>query len=374
MSLRRKSCDGCFRARRKCDLTYPTCRDCERRGKHCEYAYPPQLEVNPVDQLQDGDPQKTASLETTAPSSRRSFRVAKQWREQPAVKYTRPERLQLSLGTPKFPEPQGHLQPPVGYDAALPRRPGRFAWVYDQIRDTPYMFAMQAESHFIHRSLIEQYFPRTLRAAFGFCAATTTMTDMNKDFLFKAIDAEVTDLLAVRQDTTLLDGLATLQAAVLYQIIRLFRGGWQQRYVAEQQEYLVRSYALTLLRRSSSSSFSSSPSSSRNFDTWLLEESIRRTVMFAFKIYTMYWSLRRQVCFEIEGLNLLPVSTSPELWEKEGRELFGGHEDPDAVMTHEEFTRMMGAKKSLDGEAPFQKLLVLGCKEKLDGAVLESLG
>lgn len=371
MSLRRKSCEWCFKARRKCDLTYPTCRACERRGKQCEYAYPPQqssyADIN--DLLENEAPQKTAGpLSPQTLTSSRPSKAAEQWHLQAGQ--ARSQSMQRRLGTPEFPSPQGHLKPPESVDTVTPNGFSRLAWVYDQIRDAPNMFAKQAETLFIHRELLEQHFPRPLRAAFGICAATATMNDMNNSFMFRAIDAEVTDLLAARHDTNLLDGLVLLQAAVLYQIIRLYRGGWQQRLVAEQQEFLVRSYALTILSRADAE-LQHAP---RTWETWILFESVRRTVMMAFKIYTLYWSLQKQICFEIEGLNLLPVSTRPELWSTEGKELYNGQGDPDAVMAHEEFTIMMRQKDSLEPTAPFQKLLILGCKQKVWDSVLENLG
>jgi hypothetical protein len=41
MSLRRRSCDRCFKARRKCDLGYPVCQRCQKQNKNCRYNYPP---------------------------------------------------------------------------------------------------------------------------------------------------------------------------------------------------------------------------------------------------------------------------------------------------------------------------------------------
>lgn len=37
MSLRRKSCEACFKGRRKCHLSYPTCKRCHNNQKTCHY-------------------------------------------------------------------------------------------------------------------------------------------------------------------------------------------------------------------------------------------------------------------------------------------------------------------------------------------------
>lgn len=40
---RRKSCQACKKARRRCDLARPTCQRCAQRNIHCHYPYAPPL-------------------------------------------------------------------------------------------------------------------------------------------------------------------------------------------------------------------------------------------------------------------------------------------------------------------------------------------
>jgi hypothetical protein len=182
--------------------------------------------------------------------------------------------------------------------------------------------------------------------------------------MFKAIDAEVADLLAPPRPTkrTSVDDLVTLQAAVLYQTIRLYHGELEQRMTAEQQEFMLRSYALNVLRRADVEL----QEASRTWEMWILAESIRRTVVVVFKLYTMYWAFKKQVCFEIDGLNALPVSMSPELWRLEGKAAFAEHPAPDTVLTHDDFTRIWGGKVTVGtvGVDPFHDMLLLGCKRR----------
>jgi hypothetical protein len=53
--------------------------------------------------------------------------------------------------------------------------------------------------------------------------------------LFHSLDAEIAELLSPAPMSTILEDLVRLQAAVLYQIIRIFFGGLEQRIVAERQ-------------------------------------------------------------------------------------------------------------------------------------------
>lgn len=337
MSLRRRSCNACFRSRRKCDLGYPVCGYCGKTSKPCEYAYPPTADAT-EENVED-------PLQAAASPRRTGFGTG--W-------LVRREQLEARLGPAWSPGSLGDVHPVEGI--------GRWKFVHEQMRDYPLQFATQAETMFIHRSLLEEHdFPKALRAAFGICAASLSLTERSKPVMFKAIDAEVRDLLAPPQHTkrTLLDDLVTLQAAVLYQTIRLYHGALEQRVIAEQQEFMLRSYALGVLRRADAEL----QAASQTWEMWILAESIRRTVVVVFKLYTMYWAFRKGVCFEIEGLNVLPVSMSPELWRTEARGAFKNHPRPDEVLTHDDFTKIWAGRGGL-GVDPFQDMLLLGCRRR----------
>lgn len=262
-----------------------------------------------------------------------------------------------------------------GFLGELPpvRGAGRWQLVHEMIEEFPLAFATKAETIFINRSQLEDHMSRPLRSAFGICAGSLSMTERSKPFLFKAIDAEVADLLSPKGERTLLDDLATLQAAVLYQTIRLYHGAVEHRITAERQEFLLRSYALTVLHRADIEL----QHSSRTWEMWILAESIRRTVLIVFKLYTMYWAFKNGVCFEIEGLQVLPVAICPQLWRPEAKEGFYEHPDADIVLTHEDFTNAYGANPPI-GVDPFHDMLLLGCKqrpgENLDGFAQTAVG
>ncbi|KAK0654878.1 hypothetical protein B0T16DRAFT_361869 [Cercophora newfieldiana] len=299
MSLRRQSCDRCHQERRKCDLVYPKCRRCQKAGKTCHFPYPPrprQAQQHP----QSGQPL------TLSPHTRSNVETA-------------------------VVSPMPALLP----EASLP-------WVYNVLRQSPLIFASHGSNLFIHKSLFPQNAtPRPLLTAFTLCAACTALTPMNRSLFFQALDVQVKDLIesmTANQPNSLLDDLARLQAAVLYQIIRLFyrADGFptfqlehpsqrqEDPYIPdielETQEYSVRAFALRLLHRVNNiRSSSPSPDSGAQTQTWeeyLLAESIRRTVFVAFKIYTVYTALRYGWCVESAALELLPVSKKPaRAWE-----------------------------------------------------------
>lgn len=136
--------------------------------------------------------------------------------------------------------------------------------------------------------------------------------------------------------------------------------------LAERQEYLVRSYALKLLQLSNTE-LRDTP---RTWETWILAESIRRTVYIAFKLYTSYSMSRYGLCSEIQAMNMLPISTNSGLWystEREGRQV----PVRDDVMTYKDFAEFYGRTPRRIVE-PFERLIIVGCKrriEQVDGIV-----
>ena len=358
MSLRRKSCDHCFRARQKCDLAYPACERCQRTVKECHYLYPGPAHLPMRDDIFSVD-------NATIVSSAMGGAASSDWSSHPVeVKgkhyvYNSPHQFDHSsalqsnqIRQRSIPRILGHLGelPPVaGYVASM-------AWIFDQIRNYPLAFAEQAETEFIHKTMYQNSCPRPLRAAFGICTGLFSLSERNQALLFQALDTEISELLVPGSTCSLIENLARLQAIVLYQIIRLFYGRLEQRVVAERQEFLVRSYALTLLQRVDTE-LRNAP---RIWETWIFAESIRRTVFMSFKLYTIYSAFKYKACAEIRAMNMLPVSTIQGSWNS--RDTYLKSLDQDQTTTHRDFAAVW-AKAGWREVAPFERFLLIGCKE-----------
>ena len=352
MSIRRKSCEPCFRGRRKCDLAYPVCERCQKNSKACHYVYPPQLPMRDDTITLLGS---TITQSVTGVASSYSVSYPRHHKQkgdgyEPQFQLDRSLTRQLNkLQCPSIPKLLGHLgelEPVVGKE--------NWAWVFGQIQNCPLAFATQAETVFIHKSLYPDSFPRPLRAAFGICAGSLSLNERNQSVLFQTLDAEITELLTPALTSTLLDDLVRLQAAVLYQIIRLFYGGIEQRIVAERQEFLLRSYGLTVLQRADAEL----RNAQRTWENWLLAESIRRTVLIAFKLYTLYSNFRYRICSEMNALVILPVSTKPDSWTS--REAYLQYPEQDDTIAYADFSSYRATVQRREVE-PFEKLLLVGC-------------
>lgn len=344
MSIRRKSCNPCFGARRKCDLTYPICRRCQKLGKECQYAYPPQLSVI-VTGTTPPDAAAVSSARVLGPSLRRK-------REG----YKKPFHL-VHYGNSQGHGPQLLREPTLPPDylnehTVYSENMG-WTWLFNQIRTIPLVFATQAETVFIHKSLYNDTYPRPLRAAFGICAGCVSLNERNRSVLFQALDDQVSELLTPALKGSLAEDLVTLQAVLLYETIRLFYGGPEARAVAESQEYAVRTYALKLLQRANAEL----GITQQTWESWILAESVRRTVVMLFKVYTTYSSFRRGRCEGSTALQLLPVSTRSTWWSS--REAYPQIPYRDETMIYKDFTSFRPVVPQPDIDL-FDKLLLVG--------------
>lgn len=262
------------------------------------------------------------------------------------------------------------------------------AWIFDLLRESPLTFADRGETVFIHKALFQGgRTPGPLLTAFGISAGCASLNDRNRHILFQALDAQINDLLlaapaASATGTWLLEDLARFQALVLYQIIRLFYGGVEQRVVSERQAYVVRAQGLRLLRSADNTAIEAAETETQEtqvaaitrqtWEKWILAESIRRTVFIAFKLYTIYTAFRYGQCVETAALDMLPVSTRPaKAWYSrefyDDREASPGAVEGDDTTTASAFVSSVGLFGRADLETFERIVLSAACKRAAAG-------
>ncbi|VUC31533.1 unnamed protein product [Clonostachys rosea] len=330
VSIRRKSCDPCFKGRRKCDLSYPACKRCEKNNKTCHYVYPPNQRAATNVELSKSKGQSSPA-ETPSAGNSPDELVPVQDRSQSRTQHQLnwdgsviQLRLPELLGVPSIIGHLGELEPVFGL--------GNDAWIFEEMKACPTTYAHETQTFFIHKDLNQgSLAPGPLRAAWGICAGCITLNSRNRKFLFQAVDAELAKLLVPNPLSTLFEDLVRLQACVLYQMIRLIYGGMEQRRAAEEQEFVVRSLGLKLLRRLDAGH----ETAQNDWETWLLNESIRRTVVAAFKLYTLYWSFKYGACTEVNAIAQLPISTKTGVWS--APETFSQYPSKDETIPYRDF-------------------------------------
>lgn len=179
-----------------------------------------------------------------------------------------------------------------------------------ELKSYPRAFAEAGENAFIHRLLYRDMAPAPIRKAFMVSAAYMLKTQANEAMLFQTIESEVRDLM---QSTliTIEDQLAFVQALLVYQIIRLFDGDIRQRVIAEQHLELLKQSTVQLQMAYDIQEAASSPSSRR----WVLDESIRRTVLTSYLVLGVYSMIKEGFCDYVDTIVRLPYSSRPLEWE-----------------------------------------------------------
>jgi hypothetical protein len=338
---------------------YPVCKRCDKSNKKCHYVYHPKLEVVATS---GNEPMAEVFM------SGWIFEVGQHTQSNHghgmSLDFGNVETLQqYKAGSPTLEKSLGQL----GELAPVSGSQG-WAFLYEQIRGYPLAFAKEGRTIFINHSLYGSSYPPQLRAAFGVCAGCAFLNDRNRPVLFEALDAEVLGLRTSAFTNTLLQDLIILQAAVLYQIIRLFYGDLEQRIVAERQEYLVRSYALKVLQRAEKEL----QNTLLTWKDWILAESIRRTVFISFKVYTAYSYFRNGLCNEYKALDHLPVTTKPSLWDSP--EAFLKHPQHDTTTTYHDFVSSWALAPRFTLE-PFEKLVLMAWKgsDQFESMIVQSV-
>lgn len=252
----------------------------------------------------------------------------------------------------------GDPQPVSGSDRS-------WQWVVKELKYSPAALVQLGESTFIHKTLHQDALPPPIRTAFGICAAHLTVPQANKRLFFRSLEAEAAELLKSTTSGTIPQELSKLQAAALYLIIGLLHGGIKERVNAERQESRMMMMGLQLLRRADQEL----DNAELKWETWVVAESTRRTVMVIFLVYGLYSLSKDGICCGFPTMAVLPVSTSASSWISEG--IYAENPSPNATTTYGDFTQSWIASPARKLE-PFEKLLLVACKG-LDAVEILSL-
>ncbi|PYI26905.1 hypothetical protein BP00DRAFT_406230 [Aspergillus indologenus CBS 114.80] len=371
MSLRRRSCNACFKGRRKCDLCYPVCENCMRTKKNCQYAYPPRPRARtnePLTASDEIDILSTTQASNTLPPSFTPGTCTPDFTPE-SISFSATSRLVGTLG---------EVQPIQGSTRS-------WQWVMDELKCYPGEFAHRGETIFIHRDLYRDEMPQPIRTAFGVCSAFCLSPETtNREMAFRVIDAEVFELLKPPTDTCSGSGcklsplrteLARLQALLLYQTIRLFHGNLPQRITAEQQGSMLMTTALKIIVRAQSEPELQRP---KTRHAWVLGECIRRTALLVYFLYGVNSVYREGICVGLHTLRQLPLSAEISSWGVDGECAVQGDQRhlrgaTPGTLPYEGFLArwLVSMPRRLDR---FEKLLIVPCQGLEAVEAFEDLG
>jgi len=169
---------------------------------------------------------------------------------------------------------------------------------------------------FIHPNLYAAGIPPPLKAAYSAAAVYTTITPENSALAWTVIETMADTIL--QSDTysswTTQDLLARVQALCIVQIIRLFGPDIRQRHLAELTEPTLGLWTETLGAQTSVER-TLSTRSAESWRSWLLAESIRRTVIMSLMIRGVYSLVKYGHCNLAPQVTALSFTAQKRLWD-----------------------------------------------------------
>ncbi|KAK0508713.1 hypothetical protein JMJ35_008989 [Cladonia borealis] len=308
---RRKSCLNCVKGKRRCDAAVPDCQRCASKGLACDYLGTSQSAPagGPMSHLgpEEGD------LHSTTPG----FLIDDNFETL--------DSTDLNPGTGLLPFPEQDLDwselqnmgDMEGYVNAMPATVesgddcvitgaiyhSRVVFVSQQFKTYPGMFYKRGQTPFIHRHMYDEHTPTVIYDALSSCALYCGKNKDNETLVFGDISRKVRQLKSEMQRSFLspVDHLASVQALLLYQIIRLLDGDVRQRADAESDEAVLMSWNEQLQSRMQPPSLSTELESSPNlqgtmttssWQDWIVSESVRRTVLTCYMLQGVYSFLK----------------------------------------------------------------------------------
>ncbi|KAK0636681.1 hypothetical protein B0T17DRAFT_87297 [Bombardia bombarda] len=211
----------------------------------------------------------------------------------------------------------------------------RLQYAIDNIIAAPRSMLMENRTPWSHPRLYEYSMPRSMEDALSSCALYVAKTPINSHVILRSIESRVRELVASPMPLDPFGILARTQALLLYQIMRLFDDDPQVRSSAEQTAEPLEQAALTLLTYTSfdeplledtrAATALTPPLSpplqnagpTAFWDSWVFQESARRTSLITFVFMSMYRLIRGDTSLFCDHRTYLchKVTLSACLWQ-----------------------------------------------------------
>ena len=218
----------------------------------------------------------------------------------------------------------------------------------------------------ITSELYQNSIPQALQDAISVSALYLTKSGKNESIVLNILGEKVNRLLqSFEKQACLTDHLASVQALLMYQVIRFFDGDIRQRALAERQMTCLETWASALLQRlQEAASFTGVRTPWHN---WLLCESIRRTVLTSTLLHALYNCIKEGYCEPVQRLSRLPVTQNMDLWDMgEGQWLEAFLMDEVAgLQTYRDFAKgWFPRDNKLLAQDSFEACLLAACSEE----------
>ena len=404
-ATRKKSCTVCVKSKRRCDLEFPFCRRCAVKGLDCTYPTPSpgrdrrvvvrqtspeqrpgeaSVEVGdfgaagllPFDgadtdlSQQDGRPLLSAPLSVSASSSSSltgSSPDPGSWQDELAVSAS------LLLDSVAFEQPQLQtcrtLWPEITAPSYL--NDGQVRYVLQALRAFVPSMAYTGSTPFLHQNLWQRCQPEAYQDCVSLSGLYLCKTSANTPLITNSIDAKIARLRATSRSWDLVEHLAAVQTLIIYQIIRLFDTSLNDQAQAQKHNFLLETWAAHLWKRS----FNEPAMPANCYETWVFNESLRRTIMISVFVRCA-WSLytRDGLADQVPVLARIPFTRDLQAW-KSAPEEWNNKTLPelledDGLTSYMDFTQQWTHEKEVETLDSFGKLLMAACLGRDDPRLL----
>ncbi|KAJ5669423.1 hypothetical protein N7462_010493 [Penicillium macrosclerotiorum] len=183
----------------------------------------------------------------------------------------------------------------------------RLQFAIDVLKRTPSMMVLENRTPWCHPQLYKNYMPKAMQDAYACCSLYMSKNEINAPVIMSLLDARTQELLLSPQPTHFLDLLARTHALILFQIMRLFDGDIRSHTTANALLGTLESTVMALF------DFTHLPNISESYnllpmdpifefwESWVVQESARRTILLAFYFIQICKVLHGNVPMQCDG-------------------------------------------------------------------------
>jgi hypothetical protein len=242
---------------------------------------------------------------------------------------------------------------------------GQLLYVANELRCIVPCLAYAGSTVFVHRHLYKEHEPEAYQDCVAISALYLAKTARNQHILANSITTKIANLISAARTWTLTQHLAAVQALIIYQIICLFDPDLNLQASAEKHNILLEIWSAHLWKRA----FNEPQSFHTKYDSWVFNESLRRTVLLS--VFTRCcWSCvtRGGLADQVPVLAKLPLSKNLVAWDYEPEDWWVGGDE--GLMSYGDMADKWSREREVRGMDPFAKMLLAACRGKDDPRLL----
>lgn len=363
----RRSCQGCVKVKRRCDLLFPECSRCLKKGVRCHYTNIP-----------------LSSQATNSGSDARITKPAHGWQPQPrhhtviAINKTRGDEVAIAAKNPvKHHAPASDssddnnnengywIRPALDMAIRKQHSPYIINLLSKVVCQAPSSFA-HGNSIFIHPFVYGKSLPRPVADILALCnlyenrdSDSENDNQLSHPKLRSLLQRQIVSLLhSAKKSTDFEELVACVQALTLAQCMQLSEGNIRGPGVEKSLDMLA-----ALACKMWSMVPRELPSSMSPWHAWIFAETVRRTIVFSHLVIATFSFLTRGYACRTPFIDALPFDGRTYLWkarsEAEWTKLSSGPNLP--MVSVIEFTDLLESGRTLCF-SPFEGLIVATCR------------